>query len=72
MWSIELVDIAGDGLIAEFETTVESLPEAEQTAIDIIRRKLHIADIRIAHYEDLIYSVWNEENEIGAVRIRSL
>ena len=72
MWSIELVDIAGDGLIAEFETTVETLPEAEYTAVSIIQNKLHINNIRIAHYEDLIYSVWDRNNEIGAVRIRSL
>lgn len=72
MWSIELVDIAGDGLIAEFETTVETLPQAEGIAVEIIKQKIHKDGIRIAHYEDLIYSVWDRNNEIGAVRIRSL
>lgn len=71
MWHIELVDIAGSGLVVGFDTSVDTLLEAEIIAANDIRKHLGVHDIELSHYEDLVYDVWNGGLTIGVVHIHS-
>lgn len=72
MFNIKCVDIAGDGLVAEFNSNLETLAEVEILVTNSINEQLGISCTQIEHVEDLVYSVWVNGHEIGVVVIKSI
>lgn len=72
MFKIELVDIAGDGLVGECKMAVDTLPEAEVLAREQICRTLHTTDIELVYDDDMVYEVMHKGESIGCVAITSL
>lgn len=72
MFNIKLVDIGGDGCVADFNTSVDTLAEAEVIAKGEIGGHLGTNDIELMHNEDLIYEVISGGCSVGVVAIESL
>jgi len=72
MFNIALVDIGGDGCKTDFNTTVETLAEAEVIAKGEIGGHLGTYDIDLIHDEDLVYDVISGGESVGLVLIESL
>jgi len=72
MWQIKIVDIGGDGLVTEFNSTLETLAEVEVLVINAINTKLCVCTISLEHVDELVYSVWLCGHEIGVVAIRDI
>ncbi len=72
MFNIKLVDIGGDGLTTEFNSTLETLIEVEILVVSTLNRHLRVHTVRLEHTEDLVYSVWLCGHEIGVVAIKDV
>lgn len=72
MFKIELVDIGGDGCVAEGRANVDTLVEAEIVAKETIRKALRTRDIELVYDDDMIYEVMHKGESIGCVAITSL
>jgi len=72
MWAVKLVDIAGDGLVTDFSSTLDTLAEVEILVTATICQKLGCLYIRLDHVDDLVYSVWLNGHEIGVVAIKDV
>lgn len=72
MFSIKLVDIAGDGLVVEYSSKLETLAEVELLIVGTINEKLGLTCIQLEHTDDLVYSVWLNGHEIGIVVIKDV
>lgn len=69
MFKINLVNIAGDGLVASFNSTLDTLAEVEILIKAVINAQLGIHCIELVYDEDLTYSVWVNGRKIGVVVI---
>jgi len=72
MFNIKIVDIAGDGIVVDFNSMLETLAEVEIFVVSSINQKLGVSCIQLEHTEDLVYSVWLNGHEIGVVAIRDV
>ena len=72
MFKIELVDIGGDGCVAESNIAVDTLPAAEILAKELICRALQTTDIELIYDDDLIYEVMHRGESVGVVAITTL
>lgn len=72
MFRIKLVDIAGDGLVTEFDSNFETLAAVEILVKATLNEHLGIHCVELIHNEDLIYSVWVNGHEIGICVIMSI
>ena len=72
MWDIKLIDIGGDGLIAETQVTVDTLEECEILAGEECARHLGIINVTLIHDEELVYEVKVNGLSVGWAVIRSL
>lgn len=72
MFKIELIDIGNDGCVAGFNTSVDTLAEAEVIAKGEISGHLGTYDVQLIHDEDLVYEVISGGRSVGAVHIESL
>ena len=72
MWDIQFVDIGGDGLVTNKQTTVDTLLECEIMAGLLCARHLGVQSVTVEHEGDLQYSVKVNGHRVGTVLIRSL
>jgi len=72
MWQIKLVDIAGDGLVTDFSSTLETLAEVEILVTATICQKLGCLYIRLEHVDELVYTVWLNGHDIGVVSVKDV
>lgn len=72
MFGMKLVDIGGDGLVVDCQTTVETLAETELLVKASINQHLGVHCTELEHIEDLTYSVIVNGHEVGVVVITSL
>ena len=72
MFSVKIVDIAGDGIVVDFNSTLETLAEVEILVTNSINEKLGVSCIQLVHDDELVYSVWLNGHEIGIVAIKSV
>lgn len=72
MFNVKLVDIGGDGLVTEFNSVVDTLPEVEKIAALHIRQHLGVLNTELRHEDELVYSVLVNGHDVGLVVIRSL
>lgn len=72
MFIVKLVDIAGDGLVTDFSSVLETLAEVEILIKGTLNTHLGVNGIELVHDEDLVYSVWLAGREIGIVSIRDV
>jgi len=72
MFNVKLVDIAGDGLVTDFDSTIETLVLLEKRVIALINVKLGVHSCRLDHVDDLVYSVIVDGIEVGVVVIKDV
>lgn len=72
MFNIKFVDIAGDGLVVDCETHLETLAEVEIMAKNAINEHLHITTVELVYDDELVYSVWVNGREIGLVVVKDV
>ena len=72
MFNIKLVDITGNGLVTEFNSTLETLAEVEILVEGTINQHLGVLHTRLKHTEDLVYTVMLNGVEVGVVAIRDV
>lgn len=72
MFNIKLVDIGGDGCVADFKTSVDTLTEAEVIAKSEIGGHLGTNDVQLIHDEGLVYDVISGGCSVGVVQITTL
>lgn len=72
MWHIKLVDIGGDGLVTECNSSLDTLAELEILIEGSINQHLGVHSCRLEHTEELVYSVWVDGIEVGVVVIKDV
>lgn len=72
MFGIKLVDIAGDGLVVDCHTVVDTLAETEHLVKSSINQHLAIDCTELNHIDDLAYEVLVNGHNVGLVLIKSL
>lgn len=72
MFKIILIDIGGDGKKVEFDTCVDTLPQAEQLAGKECSEHLGTNEVSLIHEEDLVYEVIAVGCSVGWCVIKSL
>lgn len=72
MWHIDLIDIAGNGLVVGFKTNVDTLDEAEIIAANEIGKHFNTNAISLVYDNDMVYEVYCRNESIGCVHIKSL
>ncbi|GAJ09075.1 unnamed protein product [marine sediment metagenome] len=72
MFRIELIDIGGDGLVMGFDTSVDTLTEAEVIAVGEISGHVGTNEVKLYHSGDLIYDVFARGENVGSVAIKVL
>jgi len=72
MFNIKLVDIGGDSQVTEFNTSVDTLPEAELLAGAECGKHIGRHDVSLTHQHDLIYDVISDEQFVGMCVIKTL
>lgn len=72
MFNVKLVDIGGDGLTTEFNSTLETLIEVEILVIGSINQHLGVHCARLEHTGYLVYNVWVNGHTIGVVIIKDV
>lgn len=72
MFSVKIVDIAGDGIVVDFNSMLETLAEVETFVVDSINQKLGVNCIQLEHGDELVYTVWLNGHDIGIVAIRDV
>jgi len=72
MWEIKLIDIGGDGLVTEKQTSVDTLLDCEVMAALLCARHLGVVSVNLVYDDNLMYSVRVNGVEVGVVHIRTL
>lgn len=72
MFNIHLVDIGGDGLVTEFNSSIDTLAELEIMVTAVINKHLGIHTTVLVYDDDLVYSVYVNGHEIGVVAIKDV
>ena len=72
MFNIKLVDIGGDGLVTEFNSSLQTLAEVEILVEGSINQHLGVHSCRLEHVDDLVYDVWVNGHEVGIVAIKDV
>ena len=72
MFNIKIIDIAGDGIVVDFNSTLETLAEVELLIVGSINDKLGVCGICLEHDEELVYTVLLNGHDIGVVSIKSI
>ena len=72
MWLVQIVDIAGNGLVVDFSSTLETLAEVEILVSNSINEKLGVSCIQLEHVDELVYTVWLNGHDIGIVSIKDV
>lgn len=72
MFAIKLVDIGSDGLVTGFKTSVDTLPEVELIATELVSQHINRFDIELIHDDELVYEVFSGGVSIGVVEIRTI
>lgn len=72
MFNIKLVDIGGDGMLAECTMDVDTLVEAEIIARNAIIDKMNTLDVQLIYEDELVYDVFSDGRSIGTLAIESL
>ena len=72
MFNVKCIDVAGDGLAVEFNSTLETLAEVETLVVNSINEKLGVSIIQLEHGDELVYTVWLNGHDIGIVAIRDV
>lgn len=72
MFEIALIDIGGDGCVADIRTPVDTLAEAEIIAKAEIGSHLGTNDVQLNYEDDLMYEVISGGCAVGAVHITAV
>lgn len=72
MFNIRFVDIGGDGLMAEFNSPLDTLVEVEILIVSTLNEKLGVCCIQLVHDGELVYTVWLNGHDIGVVSIKDV
>lgn len=72
MFRIELVDIGGDGNVTHFDTSVDTLAEAEVIAKGEISGHIGTQNFDLIHDDELVYDLIIGGVPMGVVQITSL
>lgn len=72
MFNIKLIDINGDRCVVDFNTSVDTLAEAEVIAKGEVGGHIGTNDIDLIHDTDLIYEVISGGCSVGLVAIEVL
>lgn len=72
MFNIKLVDIGGDKQLVEFDTTVDTLIEAELLAGAEVGKHIDRHDVSLTHQHDLIYDVISDGENVGMCVIKTM
>lgn len=72
MFNIKLVDIGGDGLVTEFNSTMDTLAEVEILIEGALNQHLGVHTARLVYVDELVYDVLVGGLEVGLVSIKDV
>ena len=72
MYNVKMIDIGGNKDMTEFNTSVDTLLEAELLAGAEIAKNIDVFDVTLVHQHDLMYNVLSDDKNVGLCIIRSL